>query len=186
LTNANLITYNNRPSNSTTGDSVGGLAGPLVSAGFSTVFGGLGVSPAAAASMLQGMAESTVVVGTLFGLYGARATTKITEAYVKDVQDFGLLPVNGQKDRTPMTDPFNVPPDDRRLRLTIGITGFFDPWALAGDNCKNPWKVLGDATEVYAFQWEKDVLFKTGAAFDKMLNAPGWTGTKQNSTRSGT
>ncbi|KAK9776512.1 hypothetical protein SCAR479_06835 [Seiridium cardinale] len=182
---ASLTNFNShRPPNGTTGESVGGLAAPLVAAGLSTVFGGLGVGPAAAASMLQGMAESTVVVGTLFGLYGARATTKITEAYVKDIQDFGLLPVNGPRDRSPMVDPFDVPPGDRRLRLTICVAGFFDPNAPEGDNCKAPWKVLGEATEVYAVQWETEVLGKTGAAFDKLLKAPGWTEAKQDKTRS--
>lgn len=180
LTNANLFAHNNRPATANIGDHVDGLAAPLVSAGLSTVFGGLGVPPAAAATMLQGMTESTVVVGTLFGLYGSRATAKMTESYAKDIQDFGLLPVNGKEGRTAMIDPKDVPPDDRRLRLTICIPGFLDPNLEGGDNCKSPFKVLGDATEVYTYQWETEVLFKTGAALDKLLKAPGWSEVKKD------
>lgn len=186
LTNANLNAHNNRPAAANVGENVDGLAAPLVSARISTVLGGFGVSPAAAVTMLQGMTESTVVVGTLFGLYGSRATAKMTESYAKDIQDFGLIPVNGMKGRLIMTDPMDIPSDDRRLRVTISITGFFDPNLEEGDSCKNPWKVLGDATEVYAYQWEPEVLLKTGAALDKLLKAPGWTEAKNdNSYRSG-
>ncbi|ETS79540.1 hypothetical protein PFICI_09393 [Pestalotiopsis fici W106-1] len=180
--NASLNAPNIRPPNAVNGETVGGLAAPLVSAGLSTVFGGFGVGPAAATTMLQGMAESPVVVGTLFGLYGSRATAKMTESYAKDIQDFGLIPVHGQKDRTAMNDPFDVPADDRRLRLTIGVTGFFDPNIPDGDDCKNPWKCLGDLNEVYSLQWETEALLKTGAALDNVLKAPGWTEAKQDST----
>lgn len=186
LTNANLIAHNNRPPNAAAGESVGGLAAPLVSAGLSTVFGGLGTGPAAAATMLQSMAESTVVVGTLFGLYGSRATAKMTESYAKDIQDWGLLPVNGQEGSLPMMDPKDVPSVDRRLRMTIGITGFFDPNNEKGDDCKRPWNCLGEVSEVYAVQWENEVLGKTGAAFDKLLKAPGWTEAKRDNDLSGT
>jgi hypothetical protein len=182
LVNASSHASNNRQPNSVNGETVGGLAAPLVSAGLSTVFGGFGVSPAAATTMLQGMAESPVVVGTLFGLYGSRATAKMTESYAKDIQDFGLIPVHGHKDRTAMHDPFYVPSDDRRLRLTIGVTGFFDPNIPDGDDCKNPWKCLGDLNEVYSLQWETEALLKTGAALDNVLKAPGWTEAKQEST----
>lgn len=45
----------------------GGLAAPLVAAGIGTVMGGLGLGATAAAGLLGTLAESSVVVGALFG-----------------------------------------------------------------------------------------------------------------------
>jgi hypothetical protein len=45
----------------------GGLAAPLVAAGIGTVMGGLGLGATAAAGLLGTLAESSIVVGALFG-----------------------------------------------------------------------------------------------------------------------
>lgn len=47
----------------------GGLAAPLVAAGVGTVMAGLGLEATVAAGLLGSLAESSVVVGTLFGSY---------------------------------------------------------------------------------------------------------------------
>jgi hypothetical protein len=47
----------------------GGLAAPLVAAGVGSVMAGLGLEATVAAGLLGTMAESGVVVGTLFGMY---------------------------------------------------------------------------------------------------------------------
>jgi Protein of unknown function (DUF726) len=48
----------------------GGLAAPLVAAGVGGVIGGLGLEATAVAGLLGSLAESGVVVGTLFGEFG--------------------------------------------------------------------------------------------------------------------
>jgi hypothetical protein len=71
----------------------GGLAAPLLMAGMGTVMGGIGLG--GVASLLGGLAGSSVLVGSLFGAYGAKMTGKIMEKYAKEVQDFEFVPIQG-------------------------------------------------------------------------------------------
>lgn len=92
----------------------GGLAAPLVAGAIGTIMGGVGLGGTAAAGLLGALAESGVIVGSLFGAYGGRMTGKMMDAYAKEVDDFAFLPLKGQKRGEPI-------PEDRRLRVTIGI-----------------------------------------------------------------
>jgi hypothetical protein len=71
----------------------GGLAAPLLAAGLGTVMGGLGLG--VVSTYLGALAGSSVLVGSLFGAYGAKMTGRLMEQYAKEVQDFEFIPVQG-------------------------------------------------------------------------------------------
>ncbi|KAK8078157.1 hypothetical protein PG996_004327 [Apiospora saccharicola] len=151
----------------------GTLSAPLVAAGIGTVFGGLGLGPSAAAGLLGTMAESTIAVGNLFGLYGARATSKM-DTYLKDVQDFALLPLRGALDRE-YVDPKDLLPEDRRMRMTLGISG----WLMEKEDVTKAWRALGHQNEVYALRWELEALAKLGVSLKAALGSVSWTMAKK-------
>ncbi|KAK8086346.1 hypothetical protein PG994_001320 [Apiospora phragmitis] len=155
----------------------GTLSAPLVAAGIGTVFGGLGLGPSAAAGLLGTMAESTIAVGNLFGLYGARATSKM-ETYLKDVQDFALLPLRGALDRE-YVDPKDLLPEDRRMRMTLGISG----WLMEKEDVTKAWRACGNQSEVYALRWELKALTKLGISLQAALGSVSWTMAKKEMTK---
>jgi hypothetical protein len=57
----------------------GGLAAPLVAGALGTVMGGLGLGATTAAGLLGALAESGVIVGSLFGAYGGRMTGQMMD-----------------------------------------------------------------------------------------------------------
>jgi hypothetical protein len=71
----------------------GGLAAPLLFAGVGTLMGGLGLG--VVSTYLGALAGSSVLVGSLFGAYGAKMTGKLMDQYAKEVQDFEFLPIQG-------------------------------------------------------------------------------------------
>ncbi|TRX92889.1 hypothetical protein FHL15_006295 [Xylaria flabelliformis] len=147
------------------------LAEPLVAAGIGTVFGGIGVSTSVTATLLGGIgaAHSTVPVGTLFGLYGARQGGKTMDAYAKDIQDFALIPMHGST-QSEFIDPKDIPAENRRMRVTIGISG----WTTEENDFQYPWKVFGKSNEVYALRWELEALSKVGAALQTVMKSTSW------------
>jgi hypothetical protein len=152
----------------------GGLAAPLVAAGVGTVLGGVGLGGTAAASLLGAMAESTFVVGTLFGIYGAKAGGKMMEQYAKDVQDFAFLPLHGAL-REEYYGGKDVAPEDRRLRIVLGISG----WLTEREDVVNPWRALGHQSEVYALRWEVDALLKMGNSLETVVKSAAWSVAKK-------
>jgi hypothetical protein len=134
----------------------GGLAAPLVAAGVGAVMGGLGLGATAAATMLGAVAESGLIVGALFGAYGGRMTGKMMDAYAKEIEDFAFLPIRGSKRR--FHSVHDASPEDRRLRVTIGISG----WLTQKEDIITPWRVLGHQSEIFALRWELEVLMKLG------------------------
>jgi hypothetical protein len=76
----------------------GGLAAPLLAAGLGTVMGGLGLG--VVSTYLGALAGSSVLVGSLFGAYGAKMTGNIMDRYAKEVQDFEFVPVQGMSERS--------------------------------------------------------------------------------------
>jgi hypothetical protein len=71
----------------------GGLAAPLLAAGLGTVMGGLGLG--VVSTYLGALASSSLLVGSLFGAYGAKMTGRVMEQYAREVQDFEFIPVRG-------------------------------------------------------------------------------------------
>jgi hypothetical protein len=160
------------------------LAEPLVAAGVGTVFGGIGLSTAVTAILLGGIgtAESTVPVGTLFGLYGARQGGKTMDAYAKDIQDFALMPMHGSP-QSEFLDPKDVPAENRRMRVTIGISG----WSTEENDFRYPWTCFGKLNEVYALRWELEALSKVGAALQTVTKSTAWAIAKKDTAqRNGT
>ncbi|KAG9246466.1 hypothetical protein BJ878DRAFT_416921 [Calycina marina] len=135
----------------------GGLAAPLVAGAIGTIMGGLGLGATTAAGLLGALAESGVVVGSLFGAYGGRMTGKMMDAYAKEVEDFAFLPLKGSKHHEPL-------PKDRRLRVTIGISG----WLTQKEDVITPWRALGRQSEVFALRWELEALTKLGSSMETM------------------
>jgi hypothetical protein len=125
----------------------GGLAAPLVAGAIGTIMGGLGLGATTAAGLLGALAESGVIVGSLFGAYGGRMTGKMMDAYAKEVDDFAFLPLKGANQKEPR-------PEDRRLRVTIGISG----WLTQKEDIITPWRALGHESEVFALRWELEAL----------------------------
>lgn len=153
------------------------LADPLVAAGIGTVFGGLGVSTSVTAILLGGIgaADSTVAVGTLFGLYGARQGGKTMDAYAKDIQDFALIPMHVSP-QSELLDPKDVLAEDRRMRVTIGISG----WTTEENDFQYPWTAFGKSNEVYALRWELEAQSKFGAALQTVMKSTAWNAAKKD------
>ncbi|KAL6253272.1 hypothetical protein RBB50_000995 [Rhinocladiella similis] len=144
----------------------GGLAAPLVAAGVGGLLGGLGLGATAAAGYLGALASSGVLVGGLFGAYGGRMTGRMMDKYSKEIEDFAFIPVRGSVD-----DNEEKLQERRRLRVTIGITG----WLTQEDEVKNPWKVLGDGGEAFALRWELQALMNLGNALKNFVSSEAWS-----------
>lgn len=74
----------------------GGLAAPLLAAGIGTVMGGLGLG--VVSTYLGALAGSSVLVGSLFGAYGAKMTGRLMKQYAREVQDFEFIPIQGTRE----------------------------------------------------------------------------------------
>ncbi|KAI1781032.1 hypothetical protein F4818DRAFT_436226 [Hypoxylon cercidicola] len=158
-------------------DDPGTLSPHLITAGVGTVFGGIGMNPVVTASLLASMNESTVVVGTLFGLYGARQGSKTMSMYGKDIQGFGMIPLHGPRELE-ISDPKDVLPEHRRMRVTIGMPGLMS----SPDDLVESWKFLGSHNETYAMRWEEDGLIRMNTALELLVKSPTWNSVKKEIT----
>ncbi|KAI1608655.1 hypothetical protein EDD36DRAFT_447476 [Exophiala viscosa] len=143
----------------------GGLAAPLVAAGVGGLLGGLGLGATAAAGYLGALASSGVLVGGLFGAYGGRMTGQMMDKYAKEIEDFAFLPVKGS-----VNDSEEKQHERRRLRVTIGITG----WLTKEEEVTQPWRVLGDGGEPFALRWELQALMNLGNALGNFISSKAW------------
>ena len=144
----------------------GGLAAPLLAAGVGTLMGGLGLGATAAAGYLGALAGSSVLVGGLFGAYGARMTSRSMEKYAKEIDDFAFLPTHGSEN-----DAEEVQKQRRRLRITIGITG----WLTEEKQVILPWEVLGEGGEPFGLRWELASLLLLGNALKNFVVSQAWS-----------
>lgn len=151
----------------------GGLAAPLVAAGLGTIMGGLGLGATAAAGLLGALAQSGVIVGALFGAYGGRMTGQMMDMYAKEVEDFAFLPLRGSTRKARKTA--EIPAEDRRLRVTIGISG----WLTQKEDIISPWRALGHQSEIFALRWELDALMHLGTSMESVLKSAAWTVAKK-------
>ena len=61
-------------------------------------------------------------------------------------------------------------PKLRRLRVTIGITG----WLTSKEEVVTPWRVLGTSSEVFALRWELEALLTLGNSITAMVSSTAW------------
>ena len=150
----------------------GGFAAPMVAAGVGTVMGGLGLGATAAAGYLGSVAGSTVLVGSLFGAYGGRMTGQMMDNYARDVEDFEFLPVHsGNKTSEDEKEGAEqASQHDHKLRVTICISG----WLTEKEEVVKPWRVLGQAAEVFALKFELEALLNLGNAMNGMAQSAAW------------
>jgi pimeloyl-ACP methyl ester carboxylesterase len=147
----------------------GGLAAPLIAAGIGEVLGGVGLASTAAAGYLGSLAESTVLIGSLFGAYGGKMTGKVMDEYAKEVEDFAFVPVR-KYHHLRKTDP-----DYRRLRVCVGISG----WLTEKDEIIKPWRVFSPTIEGFALRWELESLLRLGNSITGMLRTTAWAYAKK-------
>ncbi|KAF2969571.1 hypothetical protein GQX73_g4032 [Xylaria multiplex] len=139
----------------------GGLAAPFLAAGIGTVLGGLGLGASVTAGLLGSLAGSSVLVGGLFGAYGARMSSRAMEKYTRDVEDFAFIPI--QKSH-------NDEVDAHRLRVGIGISG----WLRGVNDVVLPWKVLGEGLETFALRFEVEALESLGKSLRTLITSLAW------------
>lgn len=176
----------------------GGLAAPLVAAGVGSVMGGLGLGATAAAGYLGTVAGSTIIVGGLFGAYGGKMTGEMMDAYAKEISDFAFLPVkedphplssrpntdtssekkeikdpasDSSKALSPTSDNAIKDSSSRRLRVTIGISG----WLTSPHDVTHPWRILSSShSEVFALRYELEALMNLGNSISAMVSSAAW------------
>jgi hypothetical protein len=148
----------------------GGLAAPLVAGAIGSVMGGLGLGATAAAGLLGTLGSSGVIVGSLFGAYGYGMTSKMMDQYAREVEDFAFLPMRRPRGRGPGSGVRDVPVEERRLRVTIGISG----WVAEKGDVMRPWRVVGAQTEVFALRWELQALLDMGISLETMVSSAVW------------
>ncbi|KAI1376004.1 DUF726-domain-containing protein [Hypoxylon crocopeplum] len=140
----------------------GGLAAPLLASGVGTVLGGIGLGATATAGYLGALAGSGMLVGGLFGAYGAKMTSKAMEQYTRDVEDFAFVPI--QK-------PGESEIEARRLRIAIGVSG----WLGDQDEVVKPWKCIGSGQESFALRFELEALMRLGNALTTLVTSAAWS-----------
>lgn len=151
----------------------GGLAAPLLAAGVGTVMGGFGLGATAAAGYLGTLAGSSVLVGGLFGAYGAKMTGQAMDDYAREVEDFGFIPVHHAHDARDLSK------ESRRLRVTICVSG----WLTSKEEVVRPWRYISSSTEGFALRWELDALLNLGNALDGIVKSAAWSYAKKEIIR---
>ncbi|KAL1606801.1 hypothetical protein SLS60_004208 [Paraconiothyrium brasiliense] len=143
----------------------GGLAAPLLAAGIGSVMGGLGLGATAAAGYLGTLASSSVLVGGLFGAYGAKMTSKAMDDYAREVEDFGFIPIHN------FHRPRKLDKEFRRLRVAIAISG----WLTSKEEVVVPWRYVEPSIEGFALRWELESLLKLGNSMDSFVKSAAWS-----------
>ena len=95
-------------------------------------------------------------------------TGQMMDNLSREVEDFAFLPVHGR--RKEFTDDNEAAEEDRRLRVTIGITG----WLTEKEEIVKPWRVLSTGSEVFALRWELENLMNLGNSINTMLSSAAW------------
>jgi hypothetical protein len=142
----------------------GGLAAPLLAAGIGSVMGGIGLGATAAAGYLGTLAGSTVLVGGLFGAYGARMTGRAMDEYAREVEDFAFIPIHRSQ------DPKHQDNGSRRLHVAIAVSG----WLREPEEVSKPWRYISTGTEGFALRWELEALLKLGHSLETFVTSAAW------------
>ncbi|EFQ88762.1 hypothetical protein P3342_005628 [Pyrenophora teres f. teres] len=142
----------------------GGLAAPLLAAGVGSMMGGIGLGATAAAGYLGTLAGSSVLVGGLFGAYGAKMTGRAMDEYARQVEDFAFIPIHRTQ------DPKHQDNESRRLRVAIAVSG----WLREPEEVSKPWRYINKGTEGFALRWELEALLKLGHSLETFVTSAAW------------
>ncbi|KAK8104216.1 YSIRK family gram-positive signal peptide [Apiospora kogelbergensis] len=142
----------------------GGLAAPVVAGAIGGLMGGVGLG--GLASFLGIFWMNGALVGTIFGAFGAGMTGQKVDQYAKEVEDFRFLPLKAEWGGKWKKDS----PDDRRLRVTIGVNG----WLKEAADVTKPWRALGDESEVFALRYEMESLLSLGTELTELVSSYAW------------
>ena len=153
----------------TTPLSVVNKASPIIMAEMGTPLGAGGLAKTAATGLLGCMSAADVQVGSFFGIYLAKSSIKPIESYVKDVPDFGFVPLHGD-DQNVLQKTQDVVPSDRRLQLSWVLNG----WLTEESSVTKSWKCLGRQAETYAVRWEVSALLSLGIALETAVGSAAW------------
>ncbi len=161
------------------------LAPAMNAAKIGSLPGGSSICPAATATVIGTMgtlSDGGLATCMFFGVCGPRGSpAKTFDAYTKDVQDVSLLPLHCEQ-KLEIRESKAVPPEYRRLRLSISING----WLMDKDDCIVPWRVLNNKSEAYTLRWELETLTKIGASLDTVMRSMAWQNAKKEfANRSG-
>ena len=95
-------------------------------------------------------------------------TGQMMDNLSREVEDFGFLPIHGR--RKEFTDDNQAAGEERRLRVTIGITG----WLTEKEEIVTPWRVFNSGSEAFALRWELETLMNLGNSINTMLSSAAW------------
>ena len=95
-------------------------------------------------------------------------TGQMMDNLSREVEDFAFLPVHGR--RKEFANDNEAAAEERRLRITIGITG----WLTEKEEIVKPWRVLNTDSEVFALRWELETLMNLGNSMNTMLSSAAW------------
>jgi hypothetical protein len=115
-------------------------------------------------------------------------TSRMMDQYAQEVQDFAFLPLHGSfpssssssssKKPTPFHSKESGKPEDRRLRITIGISG----WLTTAEDVMDPWRALSptsSSTEIFALRWELEALLRLGTSLETFVKSYAWSVAKK-------
>ena len=95
-------------------------------------------------------------------------TGQMMDNLSREVEDFAFLPVHGR--RKEFADDNEAAAEERRLRVTIGITG----WLTEKEEIVKPWRVLNTSSEAFALRWELETLMTLGNSINTLLSSAAW------------
>ncbi|KAL1887338.1 hypothetical protein Sste5346_010277 [Sporothrix stenoceras] len=155
------------------------LAHHINAAEIGSLAGGHGLGTPATASVLGSMgtlSDGGLAVCVFFGMCGPRGSVaKTLDVYTKDVQDVALVPLHGAQ-KWQVRESNMIEPDERRLRLTIGING----WLSSGEDANSPWRALGNKSEAYTLNWEQEALLKIGSSINTVASSVAWQNARKD------
>src|SRR5690349_2715485 len=92
----------------------------------------------------------------------------MVDRYAREVEDFRFIPLKDEWGTR------RSKPNDRRLRVTIGING----WLGTKDDVAKPWRALGNDSEAFALRYEMNSLLGLGKSLQELVSSYAWNSIK--------
>ncbi|KAF8587400.1 DUF726-domain-containing protein [Ramaria rubella] len=127
----------------------GGFAAPLVGAGLSSLMYLLGIG-GPVGLLVNALASSGAVCGTLFGIYGAASTAQMVTRHTQEIRDFAFVPVHSPRDS---------------LTVRLCISG----WLASPEDVTAPWSIFDEANDTFALRWEVKALQELSTALYDLI-----------------